>query len=67
MHKSDGDKLNAESEELVNKWQPSFSRADVPVRSYKRELVMAIALPMVIMTILVFALTFLLCFEHDDL
>ncbi|KAL1501494.1 hypothetical protein ABEB36_006805 [Hypothenemus hampei] len=45
----------------------TFQRSEIPVRSYKNELIISIVLPMVIMMILVVALSLTICFVHEDL
>lgn len=66
MHKSDYEKTDSEFEPQNDQWIP-VSREEIPDRSYNKELVMTVTIPMVIMIVLVFALTFILCFEHDDI
>lgn len=65
MHKADNEKGESDYDAQDN-WTP-IVREEIPTRSYNKELVMTVAIPMVIMTVLVFALTFILCFEHDDI
>ncbi|XP_076265296.1 sarcoglycan alpha isoform X1 [Rhynchophorus ferrugineus] len=62
MHKS----TFAHGDEFDDEWQP-VSRDTIPIRSYNRELAITITIPTIIMLVLVLALTFILCFQHEDL
>lgn len=58
--------LNAQENFEEDRWQP-FSKLDLPIRQYGQELMVSILVPVLLMIALASILSFLLCFEHEDL
>lgn len=51
---------------LHDHWKP-VSKSDLPQRSYSRELLVSLLVPLLIMLVLASTLSFILCLHHDDL
>ncbi|XP_050293300.1 epsilon-sarcoglycan [Anthonomus grandis grandis] len=64
LNKPEADKIESSNDQTEEK--TFMYRDNIPVRTYQKALVTAIALPMMIMTLLVLGLTFILCFEQGD-
>ncbi|XP_048524292.1 epsilon-sarcoglycan isoform X2 [Dendroctonus ponderosae] len=63
QQKSDIDYENLE--EFGDSASISFYRQNVPERPYRKELIIAIGIPMMIMTVLVVVLSFIICYKND--
>ncbi|CAG9861824.1 unnamed protein product [Phyllotreta striolata] len=69
MHHTKGNLVINEEEykyERDDIWH-SISKEDVPMRSYMHELFISLLIPAIVLIVLGLFLSFLLCFEHDDL
>ncbi|XP_066142293.1 alpha-sarcoglycan isoform X2 [Euwallacea fornicatus] len=59
---------HAKMDETSDEWDSiMFGRDEMPERSYKKDLAVAIVLPLLIMTILVVLLSFIICVVHQDI
>ncbi|CAG9835668.1 unnamed protein product [Diabrotica balteata] len=68
MHHKNGNLVSDEVDdsETGGVWH-SVSKADVPQRRYFNELVVSLIVPFVILIVLGLVLSFLLCFQHDEI